>query len=109
MQLGQASAKELQGEEVASFWGDTALVLVLKKILLFMQCKLKKKSVKREFPVGDHMLVLHPLSSSSLQAKFCGPYVIDKQLSEMDYVAGTSERRQKSVSREHAEALFHLQ
>lgn len=37
-----------------------------------------------------------PLPSSSLQAKFSGPYVIEKKLSETDYVVSTPDRRKKT-------------
>ena len=54
------------------------------------------KSVKRTFQAGDNVLVLLPLLTSSLQAKFSGPYVIERKLSETDYVVSTPDRRKKS-------------
>ena len=55
-----------------------------------------KKSVKRVFQVGDKVLVLLPLPSSAFQAKFCGPYVIEKQLCETDFVVATPDRKRKT-------------
>ncbi len=49
-----------------------------------MKKKFDKKSVKTDFQVGDKVLALLPISSSVLQAKFCGPYVIEEKLSETD-------------------------
>ncbi len=46
-----------------------------------MKMKFDKTSVKRNFQVGDKVLVFLPIPSSALQAKFCGPYVIEKKLS----------------------------
>ena len=42
-----------------------------------MKTNFDKKSVARTFTPGDRVLVLLPLVGSSLQAKFCGPYVVD--------------------------------
>lgn len=58
--------------------------------------KFDKKSVKREFRIGDKVLILLPIPGSTLQAKFCGPYIIQKKLSETDYVVGTLDRRRKT-------------
>ena len=68
--------------------------------LAVTQGKMKKrfdgKSVKREFQVGDRVLVLLPMPTSSLQAKFCGPYVIKRKVSDTDYIVETPDRRRKT-------------
>lgn len=45
-----------------------------------------RKSVKRDIQVGDNVLVVLPNTSSALQAKICGSYVIEKKLGETKYV-----------------------
>lgn len=47
-----------------------------------MKINYDKKSVARTFQEGDRVLVLLPVVGSTLQAKFCGPYVVDQKLSE---------------------------
>lgn len=54
-----------------------------------------KKSVVRSFQPGDRVLVLLPLVGSGLQAKFSGPYVVDRKISETDYVILTPDRKKK--------------
>lgn len=61
-----------------------------------MKKKFDKESVKRDFQVGDKVLALLPISSPALQAKFCGPYVIEEKLRETDDVVGTPDRRSLS-------------
>ncbi len=56
----------------------------------------KMKSVKRNFQPGDQVLVLIPVPSSALHARFAGPYSIEKKLSETNYVISTPDRRRKS-------------
>ncbi len=57
---------------------------------------LDKKSVWRDSQVGNKVLALLSISSSALQAKFCGPYMIEEKLSETDYVVGTPDRRRET-------------
>lgn len=65
-----------------------------------VQSKMKKrfdqKSLLRNFCAGESVLVLLPIPESMFQAKFFGPYVIEKKLSETDYVVGTPDRKRKS-------------
>ncbi|XP_049912636.1 uncharacterized protein LOC126397732 [Epinephelus moara] len=61
-----------------------------------MKKRFDKKSVRREFQVGEEVLALLPMSGAALQAKFCGPYVIEEKLGETDYVVRTPDRRRKS-------------
>uniref|UniRef100_A0A3Q3RXN3 Integrase catalytic domain-containing protein n=1 Tax=Mastacembelus armatus TaxID=205130 RepID=A0A3Q3RXN3_9TELE len=58
-----------------------------------MKDRYDKRSVTRIFQPGDRVLVLLPIVGSGLQAKFSGRYVVDRQLSETDYVIQTPDRK----------------
>ncbi len=64
------------------------------------QSKLKhrydKRSVKRDFQVGESVLALLPVPSSVFSAKFSGPYVVERKISETDYIIQTPDRRRKT-------------
>ncbi|KAL0153953.1 hypothetical protein M9458_050710 [Cirrhinus mrigala] len=60
-----------------------------------MKDRFEIKSVKRDFSPGDQVLVLLPTPGSILQAKFAGPYLIERKLNETNYVVATPERRCK--------------
>ncbi len=45
------------------------------------------------FNAGDRVLVLLPIPGVLLVAKFCGPYTIDKKVSDVDYIVCTPDRR----------------
>ena len=61
------------------------------------QCKMKtwydKKARDRSFRVGEKVLVLLPIPQHPLQARYCGPYVVTKKVSDLDYVIDTPDRR----------------
>lgn len=61
-----------------------------------MKTRFDHKSVRREFQTGEPVLALLPVSGTTLQAKFSGPYIVEKKLSDTNYVIGTPERRRKS-------------
>lgn len=61
-----------------------------------MKRRFDKTAVVRSFSEGDKVLVLLPVQGAALQAKFSGPYVVDKKLSDTNYVIRTPERRRKS-------------
>ncbi len=65
-----------------------------------MQFKMKelydKNAVAWSFSEGDKVLVSMPIQGHALQARFSGPYVIDKKLSEMNYVVRTPDRQRKT-------------
>ncbi len=61
-----------------------------------MKTRYDVKAVQRSFQVGDKVLVLIPVPSSALQAKFTGPYEIKEKLSDTDYIVYTPDRRRKS-------------
>ncbi len=39
------------------------------------------------------MLVLLPIPGETLRAKVCGPYTIDKEVGDVDYIVCTPDRR----------------
>ncbi len=45
---------------------------------------------------GDSVLVLLPVPNSSLRARFVGPYIIEKKLSDTNYTVLTPDRWRKS-------------
>lgn len=61
-----------------------------------MKRQFDKKSVRRNFHVGDSVLALLPVPGAALQAKFSGPYTIEQKLSETDYIIQTPDRRRKT-------------
>ena len=76
------------------------------------QGKMKKRfdeaAVLRDLKPGVEVLVLLPVLGSSFSARFSGPYVIEKKLSETDYVVKTPDRRRQSrVCHVNMLKLFH--
>ncbi len=69
-------------------------------ILESSQSKMKERfdrnAVFRSFSEGDQVLVLLPVQGAALQARFSGPYVIDKKLSDTNYIVRTPDRRRKT-------------
>uniref|UniRef100_A0A3B1IW77 Gypsy retrotransposon integrase-like protein 1 n=1 Tax=Astyanax mexicanus TaxID=7994 RepID=A0A3B1IW77_ASTMX len=55
-----------------------------------------KKAVQRDFNPGDQVLVLLPTSGSCLSARFSGPYLVGKRLSDTNYVIQTPDRKRGS-------------
>ena len=55
-----------------------------------------RKARSREFKVGDKVLVLFPLQSDPLRARFSGPWKIEKKISAENYVVATPGRRKKN-------------
>lgn len=62
-----------------------------------MKTRYDRKSVARSFKPGDSVLVLLPVPKSPLHAHFAGPYVIEKKLSNTNYIVPTPDRRRKST------------
>ena len=54
-----------------------------------------KKSHKRCFQPGDKVLILLPIPGHTLQARYCGPYIIEEKVNEVDYVVKTPEQRKQ--------------
>ncbi len=63
------------------------------------QAKMKvwydRKARSRSFEVGDQVLILLPVVGSPLEARFSGPYAVEKKVGNMDYIVSTPDRRKK--------------
>ena len=66
-----------------------------------MKDKYDKNSVQRSFQSGDKVLAFLPVPGTPLQARYFGPYVIDKKENELNYVIVTPDRRKQKQ-------LFHV-
>lgn len=55
-----------------------------------------KDAQSPSFRPGDNVLVLLPISGSSLQARYSGPYVVQEKVSECDYVVATPDHRRRN-------------
>lgn len=68
-----------------------------KKNIACAQNKMKKqydrRAERRVFDEGDQVLVLLPVTTSPLQAKYTGAHKVVKRLSEHNYDIATPERR----------------
>lgn len=51
-----------------------------------------QKARERTFNVGDRVLVLLPITGHPLQAKYHGPYAVEHQVNDVDYVVSTPDR-----------------
>ena len=57
-----------------------------------------KNAKERCFKPGDKVLDLLPISKSPLQARYFGPYVVDKKVSDLNYIVNTPDRgKQKQM------------
>ena len=61
-----------------------------------MKQRYDRKAVQREFKPGDHVMVLLPILGSALQARYTGPYRVERRVSDTIYVIATPDRRKKS-------------
>ena len=52
-----------------------------------------KRAKQRDFEIGDEVLVLLPIPTKPLHAKYYGPYKIVEKLGPVDYVLATPDRR----------------
>ena len=64
----------------------------------YMKAKYDKKTVNREFNVGDSVLVFNPVRSRPLQAKYHGPYKIIARSGQNNYIVSTPSSRKKERS-----------
>ena len=55
-----------------------------------------KTARKRQFRVGDQVLVLLPVPGSPLEARFMGPYKVLERIGDLDYVVATPDRRKRT-------------
>lgn len=54
------------------------------------------RSKHRQFSPGDQVLTLLPLQFSPFQAKLAGPYTVERQVSELNYLIPTKKNRKAS-------------
>lgn len=52
-----------------------------------------RNSEVREFSPGDQVLALLPLPASPFRAKFSGPYIVTRRISELNYFISTPDRK----------------
>jgi len=81
---------------------------IAKEYLGEVQCKMKTrfdgKTKVRNFKPGDKVYVLFPFSGSPLQAKFKGPYIVKRKVSDENYIVCTPDR-QKDVQKCHVNMM----
>jgi len=61
-----------------------------------MKAHFDRNSKVREFKIGDKVLLYLPISKSTLQSKYSGPYVVKKKVSEVGYIINTPDRIKKT-------------
>ncbi|XP_065917657.1 uncharacterized protein [Dysidea avara] len=70
-----------------------------KKNLSRVQTRMKvwyvRKARERVFDVGDKVLVLLPIVGNPLQARYHGPYTVERRVNDVDYVVSTPDRRKE--------------
>ena len=54
-----------------------------------------RKAVVREFKPGDQVMILFPGLGPALQARYSGPYRIDKRVNDLNYVIATPDRKKR--------------
>ena len=60
-----------------------------------MKNRYDQNSVSRTFKPGDKVLTLLPVPGRPLQARYFGPYIVDKKMSDLKYVLQTPDRRKQ--------------
>ena len=58
-----------------------------------MKNQYDKHCVSRKFQPGDKVLALVPVTGNTLQARYFGPYLIEKKENDLNYVIITPDRR----------------
>lgn len=61
-----------------------------------MKRRFDKRAVERQFKPGDKVLVLLPVPGSALIARFTGPYMIERKVSDTNYILCTPDRRRRT-------------
>ncbi len=61
-----------------------------------MTTRYNQESIQRSFVPGDKVLVLLPVTGKPLQAKFHGPYLVEKKIGELNYLVRTPDRRKET-------------
>ena len=57
-----------------------------------------KNTKERSFKSGDKVLALLPIPGNPLQARYFGPYTIDKKASDLNYIITSPDRRNQKQS-----------
>ena len=60
-----------------------------------MKNRYDQNSVSRTFKPGDKVLALLPVPGRPPQARYFGPYIVDKKMSDLNYVLQTRDRRKQ--------------
>ena len=60
-----------------------------------MKERYDKKTEERSFKPGDSVLALLPIPYRPLQARYFGPFTVDKKVSDLNYVINTPDRRKQ--------------
>ena len=58
-----------------------------------MKARYDNQAIDRKFKPGDKVLALLPIPDRPLQARYFGPYTIDKKTSDLNYIINTPGRR----------------
>ena len=70
-----------------------------RKNLKHSQKKMKvwydRKAKQQSFKPGDQVLLLLPISGHPLQARYHGPYVVERKVNDVDYVVCTPDRHKQ--------------
>ena len=70
----------------------------LKKSQGKMKARYDNHVIDRKFKPGDKVLALLPIPGRPLQARYFGPYTIDKKTSDLNYIINTPGRRKKKTN-----------
>ena len=54
-----------------------------------------KNTKERSFKSGDKVIVLLPIPGRPLQASYFGPYIVEKEASDLNYIITTPDRRKQ--------------
>ena len=60
-----------------------------------MKLRYDENAQDRNFEPGDKVLALLPIPGKPLQARYYGPYTVDKKLSDVNYIVNTPGRRKQ--------------
>ena len=60
-----------------------------------MKVRYDENAQDRNFEPGDKVLALLPIPGHPLQARYFGPYTVDKKLSDANYIVNTPGRRKQ--------------
>ena len=67
----------------------------LKKAQGKMKQNFDKNTKERSFKAGDKVLALLPIPGRPLQARYFGPYTVEKKASDLNYIITTPDRRKQ--------------